>query len=495
MAASPGGGTATDLTNASPYAGGAAVSIKAVAAAGYQFVNWTAPAGAFANASAAETTFTMPAQDVTVTANFVAVHNLVMAVDPVEGGTATDLTDVSPYAGGVGVSIKAVAAAGYQFVNWTAPAGAFANANAAETTFTMPAQDVTVTANFVAVHNLIMAVDPVEGGTATDLTDVSPYAAGTVISVKAVAAAGYQFVNWTAPAGAFANPNAAETTFTMPDQDVTVTANFGYASMVAAGGAHTVGVKSDGTVATVGLNDEGQLDVGGWTGITQVAAGVFHTVGVKSDGTVVAVGYNYDGQCDVGGWTGITQVAAGHEHTVGLRSDGTVVSVGSNYYGQCDVGGWTGITQVAAGYYHTVGLKTDGTVVVVGDNDEGQCDVGGWTGITQVAAGGAHTVGLNSDGTVVAVGWNEYGQCMVGGWTGITQVAAGGLHTVGLRSNGAVVAVGYNEYGQCDVGGWTGITQVAAGLFHTVGLRSNGAVVAVGWNEAGQCSVGGWMLN
>jgi len=71
MAVAPGGrGTATDLTNASPYATGTSVSIAAVANSGYHFTNWTAPAGIFGNATAAQTTFTMPAQNVKVTANF-----------------------------------------------------------------------------------------------------------------------------------------------------------------------------------------------------------------------------------------------------------------------------------------------------------------------------------------------------------------------------------------------------------------------------------------
>ena len=80
-----------------------------------------------------------------------ATYSLTMAASPAGNGTATDLTNASPYTAGTGVSIRTVAAAGYQFVNWTAPAGTFANVDAAQTTFTMPAQDVTVTANFTLV--------------------------------------------------------------------------------------------------------------------------------------------------------------------------------------------------------------------------------------------------------------------------------------------------------------------------------------------------------
>jgi alpha-tubulin suppressor-like RCC1 family protein len=301
--------------------------------------------------------------------------------------------------------------------------------------------------------------------------------------------------------------------------------------MVAAGGDHMVGLKSDGTVVALGSNGYRQCNVGNWTDIVQVAAGHFHTVGLKSDGTVVATGYNYyrqcnvstlmdiiqvaagnhytvgvqsdgtvvavgensEGQCAVGGWADIIQVAAGAQHTVGLKSDGTVVAVGLNDSGQCDVGNWTDIVQVAAGSYHTVGLRADGTVVAMGANSSGDCDVGGWADIIQVAAGYDHTVGLKSDGTVVAVGSNYYfGQCNVGGWTDIIQVTARGYYTVGVRSDGTVVATGYNYFGQCNVNVWTDIIQVAAGAYHTVGLRADGTVVAVGWNGHWQCNVGGW---
>jgi hypothetical protein len=80
-------------------------------------------------------------------------YNLRMAVAPAGTGTATDMSGASPYAAGISVSIKAVPAAGYRFVNWTAaPEVVFDNANSAETTFTMPGEDVIVTANFVMVY-------------------------------------------------------------------------------------------------------------------------------------------------------------------------------------------------------------------------------------------------------------------------------------------------------------------------------------------------------
>jgi alpha-tubulin suppressor-like RCC1 family protein len=51
-----------------------------------------------------------------------------------------------------------------------------------------------------------------------------------------------------------------------------------------------VGLKSDGTVVTVGSSANEKLATSEWTNITQVAAGSYHTVGLKSDGAVVAVG-------------------------------------------------------------------------------------------------------------------------------------------------------------------------------------------------------------
>ena len=154
-------------------------------------------------------------------------YNLTVAANPVGvgGGTATDLTNTSPYTAGTVVNIQAVAAAGYQFVSWSATTSTFGNATAANTTFTMPAQAVTVTANFIAQYDL--TIDSTGGGNVTTPGEglFPDYDAGTVVDLVATPDAGYQFVNWTGDVSTIANANAATTNITMSG-NYSITANF-----------------------------------------------------------------------------------------------------------------------------------------------------------------------------------------------------------------------------------------------------------------------------
>ena len=67
---------------------------------------------------------------------------------------------------------------------------------------------------------------------------------------------------------------------------------------------------------------------------SQVSAGGEHTCGLKSDGTVACWGYNYFGQSTPPGGS-FSQVSAGHWHTCGLRTDGLWICWGDNEDGQC----------------------------------------------------------------------------------------------------------------------------------------------------------------
>jgi len=132
---------------------------------------------------------------------------------------------------------------------------------------------------------------------------------------------------------------------------------------VAAGNAHTVALKPDGTLWAWGTNFSGQLGNGtnansnvpvqestGATNWVAIAGGGSHTVALKADGTLWAWGRNSEGQLGNGtsglgafsnvpvqestGATNWVAVAGGFAHTVALKADGTLWAWGANASGQ-----------------------------------------------------------------------------------------------------------------------------------------------------------------
>lgn len=118
----------------------------------------------------------------------------------------------------------------------------------------------------------------------------------------------------------------------------------------------------------------------------EVAAGGSHSLGLKTDGTLWAWGYNRSGQLgdgtrsrgdapvQVGQAADWMEVAAGWNHTVGLRIDGTLWAWGAtvNKDSPVQLGQSTDWVAISAGYNHTLGLKRDGTLWTWGDNSSGQ---------------------------------------------------------------------------------------------------------------------------
>ncbi len=234
MAASPAdAGTATDTTNSGPYPAETIVNIEAIAVEGYEFDSWSATAGAFSDPNAASTTFTMTAENVTVTANFKSTviqpvtYELTVMANPSEGGTATDETGTGPYEAGEVVDIVATAGDGYEFDGWTTTAGILSDPSAASTTLTMPAQAVTVTANFKAIEDpnpefftLTVTANPEGGNT---VTGGGTYEAGTEVEVTATAKKPFVFDHWSIDGKwVSSEPNYRITV----NGDMTIVANF-----------------------------------------------------------------------------------------------------------------------------------------------------------------------------------------------------------------------------------------------------------------------------
>ena len=153
----------------------------------------------------------------------------------VTGGTATVAagTPITRAMEGVEVTVTAQAPDGKHFVKWVVKAGGItlANETSATTTFTMPANDVTIEAEF--------AENPVEAYTLTVIKGTASVAAGTpitdkieqntVVTVTADAPeAGKVFDKWVVLEGnvTLADATKATTTFTMPGNDVKIEATY-----------------------------------------------------------------------------------------------------------------------------------------------------------------------------------------------------------------------------------------------------------------------------
>jgi alpha-tubulin suppressor-like RCC1 family protein len=300
--------------------------------------------------------------------------------------------------------------------------------------------------------------------------------------------------------------------------------------------AHTVFVKSDGTLWSWGSNSSGQLGDGTTTdranrvqvtalsGMKAVDTGEDHTVALKSDGTVWTWGNNSNGQLGNGTTTGssvpievtslsnVIDVTAGYKFTVALKRDGTVWAWGINSSGQLGNGTTadspipvqvTGLSTaaraVSAGYGHVLSLQNDTSVWAWGSNGNGQLGNGTTTNsalpvqvtslssMISIAAGHDFSLALRStDLTVWAWGINSSGQLgngtttdsatavTVSGLASMTAIAAGHDHAVALKNDGTVWAWGDNSNGQLGNGTTTGSSAPlqANGLSGVVGVAA-----------------------
>ncbi|MEI6785566.1 MAG: YDG domain-containing protein, partial [Verrucomicrobiota bacterium] len=219
---------------------------------------------------------------------------------------------------------------------------------------------------------------------------------------------------------------------------------------VAAGYAHSLFVKADGTLWAMGANEYGQLGNGSpsatnrpvsvTSNVVAVAAGNTHSLFVKADGTLWAMGNNGNGQLGNGSTSAtnlpvsvasnVVAVAAGNYHSLFMKADGTLWAMGNNGNGQLGNGSnsdtnrpvsvASNVVAVAAGNSHSLLVKADGTLWAMGYNVDGELGNGSnrdtnrpvsvASNVVAVAAGGSHSLLVKADGTLWAMGFNYYGQ-------------------------------------------------------------------------------------
>jgi len=344
---------------------------------------------------------------------------------------------------------------------------------------------------------------------------------------------------------------------------------------VSAGDTHTCGIRAPGSLWCWGQSSWGQLGLGaGQPPLSQpiaskvparvgseenwvaVSAGGSHTCGIRSDGTLWCWGSNTAGQlgvttapltyaaspAQVGADSDWLSVSAGSQHTCARRADKTVWCWGSSTYGQVGNGGQANVlaptqvgsesnwSQVQSGGMHTCGVKDDKSLWCWGRNHSGQLGIGSMpihktmTQVGQdsdwqrVTTQGLHTCGLRA-GALWCWGQNTYGNLgdgttenrqvptRVGNAADWTTVVVGQWTTCGLRADHSLWCWGANGNGQLGVGtaqtAPSGIAttpqQVGAdktwlavdAALHTCALASDGALWCWGPNSYGEASPSG----
>ena len=284
-----------------------------------------------------------------------------------------------------------------------------------------------------------------------------------------------------------------------------------------------------------------------------LSSGNAHSLGIKTDGTLWAWGNNNDGALgdgtliekhipmQIGTSSNWKQISSGANYNLAVKIDGTLWAWGDNLYGQLgdgttvdklipiQIGTATNWKQIstAEGGAHSMAIKTDGSLWAWGWNGFGQLgdgttinknvptQIGTDTNWKIVLAGSTYNLAIKTDGTLWTWGDNTYGQLgdgtttnknlptQLGVATNWKQIATGGdYHNLAIKTNGSLWGWGQNIHGQLgdgttinkliptQIGADTDWEYTATGRFQGFAIKTSGTLWSWGWNDAGQLGDG-----
>lgn len=147
-----GDGNGTATANPATATPGTNVTLTATPADGYRFDKWTVVGGnvRLEDEAANPATFTMPAENVIIKAEFIEAQDAEYTIAVTSDGNGTATANPATAPPGTTVTLTATPADEYRFGKWTVSSGdvQLQNATANPATFTMPAGNVEIRAEF-----------------------------------------------------------------------------------------------------------------------------------------------------------------------------------------------------------------------------------------------------------------------------------------------------------------------------------------------------------
>ena len=201
------------------------ITLAATPADGYEFEAYSVKDAAGNAVTVTNGKFTMPAGNVTITAEFVITTFAINIVSGIEGGTVAvsgNKTNAKP---GDEITLTATPAEGYELEAYSVKDAAGNAVAVTNGKFSMPASSVTVSATFKKIDYTITIAEGITNGTVTISGNKTTAQMGEEITLTATPADGYNLKTLSVKSGD-TDITVTNGKFTMPAGNVTVSAEF-----------------------------------------------------------------------------------------------------------------------------------------------------------------------------------------------------------------------------------------------------------------------------
>ena len=219
------GGSGQPVSSAVAFGATATVSSSLPTRNGYDFLGWNTAAAGTGTARSGSSTFTMPASNVTLYAQW-SLATFTVSYNS-NGGTGA----IAAQAGRFGTTITLTSTVptrpGFTFAGWNNSADGTGTAYSSGGTFTIPGSNVTLYAQWTAIEYSLTYAE--NGGNSSSIPAATTgKTAGQIFALSATVPtrSGYYFTGWNTQAQGGGQTYAASSNFTMPTANTTLYAQW-----------------------------------------------------------------------------------------------------------------------------------------------------------------------------------------------------------------------------------------------------------------------------